>query len=348
MEAAVPPLFPTAEWAEGSGQRAEESGAESKAPWRFGQAEHQRIYEIIMSDQQSQDGPAVASPPRATAPRARGRLAPQIGSLLASVRRRIHLYVWAEGIALAVAWLGAAFWITLLLDWWIEPPPLARQIMIGAVALGLLYLIYRFIVRRAFVRLADTNLAMLLERRFSEFGDSLLTTVEMADHPEHATDFNAQMLSHTQGEALGHLPRVRVADVFRGGPLVRAVGRDGGDRLGRAVRLFGPRGLRDVGPARSEILECPLAAAHAYPRQGLSRQANQDRQGLRCHRDRRSRHELRRSRYGRDSLSHRRRPKSREHEPDRRGRAGGQIPTVLLRVSRHSLVAVVRTSSAAT
>ncbi len=164
--------------------------------------------------------------PRTTvhAPRAtRAALAPQIDGLLSRLRSRIRRYVWLQGIALAIAWLGAAFWITLVLDWWIEPPALARQIMIGLVAVVLVYLIYRFILRRAFVRLADTNLAVLLERRFKTFGDSLVTTVELADHPDHATGFNPQMLARTQSDALRHVSDVRLADVFRLGPLVRAL-----------------------------------------------------------------------------------------------------------------------------
>jgi hypothetical protein len=153
----------------------------------------------------------------------RPSLAPQIDALLSSLRRRIHAYVWIQGLALAIAWLGAAFWITLALDWWIEPPVIARQIMLGAVGVVLLYLIYRFILRRAFVRLADTNLAVLLERRFCNFGDSLVTTVELADHPDHAAGFNPQMLAHTQSDALKHLPDVELGDVFRPGPLAGAI-----------------------------------------------------------------------------------------------------------------------------
>ena len=153
----------------------------------------------------------------------RPSLALPIDALLSSLRRRIHAYVWIQGLAIALAWLGAAFWITLALDWWIEPPALARQIMIGAVGVVLLYLVYRFIFRRAFVRLADTNLAVLLERRFRNFGDSLVTTVELADHPDHATGFNPQMLAHTQSDALKHLPEIELGDVFRPGPLATAV-----------------------------------------------------------------------------------------------------------------------------
>jgi hypothetical protein len=153
----------------------------------------------------------------------RPHLAPQIDTLLSDLRRRIHTYVWVQGLALALAWLGAAFWITLALDWWIEPPVLARQIMIGGVGVVLLYLVYRFILRRAFVRLADTNLAVLLERRFRTFGDSLVTTVELSDHPDHATGFNREMMAHTEGDALRHLPEVHLGDVFHRGPLARAI-----------------------------------------------------------------------------------------------------------------------------
>jgi hypothetical protein len=181
-----------------------------------------------MSDQQTLNEPDIAAAatlhaPRATRHAPRPALAPQIDALLSSLRRRIRRYVWLQGLALSIAWLGAAFWITLALDWWIEPPALARQIMIGGVAVVLVYLIYRFILRRAFVRLADTNLAVLLERRFTSFGDSLVTTVELSDHPDHAAGFNPQMLAHTQGDALRHVSDVRLAEVFRLGPLVRAL-----------------------------------------------------------------------------------------------------------------------------
>ncbi len=151
------------------------------------------------------------------------RLAPQIVSLLASLRRRIFAYVWVQGLALAVAWLGAAFWITLALDWSIEPPAIVRQIFLGCATVGLIYVLYRFILRRSFVRLANANLALLLERRFRKFGDSLVTTVELADHPDHATEFNSKMLAHTQGDALREVGGVRLAEVFNRGPLVRSL-----------------------------------------------------------------------------------------------------------------------------
>ena len=222
-----------------------------------------------------------------------------------------------QGIALAIAWLAAAFWITIGLDWWIEPPPQVRMIMIGCVSVVFVYLIYRYILRRAFVRLADTNLAMLLERRFKGLGDSLLTTVEMADHPEHATDFNTQMLSNTQGEALSHLPEVRLADVFRFGPLIGSIVAAVVGIASVAAFAFFMSGAFRIWVDRSLMfLGESLAAPHAYLDRGLSRSSNQDRQGLGCEDHRQGRHALCGSRDCADPLSCRRRQGPRkEHEP---------------------------------
>ncbi len=57
-----------------------------------------------------------------------------------TMRRRVRRYVWAEGIADSLTWLGAAFWITLAVDWFFEPPVLVR-IMIFCAAVGVLAVI---------------------------------------------------------------------------------------------------------------------------------------------------------------------------------------------------------------
>src|SRR6187397_2449652 len=90
-------------------------------------------------------------------------VAEPIQKLLAGLRRKIRAYVWLQGVALAIAWLAASFWITLALDWMIEPPPAFRALLLVAVAAVLLWLVYRFILVRAFVPLRDTSMAVLLE-----------------------------------------------------------------------------------------------------------------------------------------------------------------------------------------
>ena len=44
-------------------------------------------------------------------------LTSDLQALLAGLRWRIRLYIWAEGIALALIWLGLMFWFGLALDY---------------------------------------------------------------------------------------------------------------------------------------------------------------------------------------------------------------------------------------
>ena len=150
-------------------------------------------------------------------------VAQPIRDLLAGLRRKIRSYVWLQGIALVVAWLAASFWITLALDWLIEPPPAFRSLLLVAVAAVLLWLVYRYILARAFVPLGDTSMAVLLERRYGEFNDSLLTTVELTGKPAHAEVFNREMLDWTTAEAIQHTRRVRLNELLQNAALMRAL-----------------------------------------------------------------------------------------------------------------------------
>lgn len=145
----------------------------------------------------------------------------EIASLLARLRRRIRLYVWAEGLAALLALLGAAFWVGLLIDWGFEPSRELRAAALITLAAVSLYVAYRFILRRIFARLSSASMAVLLERRFDRFQDSLLTSVEMSEHPEHRRNFSEEMLTQTSQEALAHVNDVPLAAVFNFRPLLR-------------------------------------------------------------------------------------------------------------------------------
>src|SRR5262249_8452046 len=90
-------------------------------------------------------------------------LAPRISALLEGLRLRIRGYVWAEGLAWVVVVLGLAFWASLAFDWLFEPPWQFRAIMLAVTAVALAYVVNRFIMRRAFRRLDDAELAVVLE-----------------------------------------------------------------------------------------------------------------------------------------------------------------------------------------
>jgi hypothetical protein len=153
------------------------------------------------------------------------QLDPDIRRKLASVRRRIRLYVFVEGVSLAIVWLGLTFWIGLAIDYLpilvgaTEMPGEARAVLLCIVAVVLAIILYRWVLRRTFVRLADRSMAVLLERQFEDFHDSLVTTVEMKEHPDHARDFNPEMLQHADEDALSAIQDIRIGSIFNARPL---------------------------------------------------------------------------------------------------------------------------------
>jgi len=151
------------------------------------------------------------------------RLAPSVGSAFDNLRARIRCYVWLEGSGVALAWLGLAFWVSLAVDWLFEPPVITRVLMLGAVGLVLLGIVVHLIGRRAFVPLTDSNMATVLERRFAQFDDSLLTAVVLTDGRHDLTRLNPEMLARTCREAEERIGGVRLREVFNPVPRNRSL-----------------------------------------------------------------------------------------------------------------------------
>ncbi len=151
----------------------------------------------------------------------RVELAPQIRGVLAQLRARIRRYVLIEGVAAAVVWLGLAFWVTLLVDWFFEPPAAVRLIALAAAGFVLLGILVRRIGHRLLVPLADASMATVLERRFPHLDDALLTAVILADRESDPSQCNPEMLDRTCREAAGRIGGVHLREVFNPAPLRR-------------------------------------------------------------------------------------------------------------------------------
>jgi hypothetical protein len=151
------------------------------------------------------------------------RLDPPVAALLARVRRRIRAYLWVDGLAALALTLGAAFWLSLAIDWMVEPPVGLRIILLLAAVLAVVWVFARLIGAQIRVPLNDRSMALLLERRFRRFQDALVTSVELADQPEHAAEFNPEMLAHTRRAASEQSAQVDVRAVFNSKPLARRV-----------------------------------------------------------------------------------------------------------------------------
>lgn len=155
---------------------------------------------------------------------------PEVLDVLGDLRRRIRRYVFFEGIALVVAVIGALFWISLAVDWaWFkmskfELPIWFRQAY-GALAIVLFVSgIVVWIVLRTVKQMRRRALALVLERRFPELDDRLITAVEISDSlVGNESPLTLSMINRTVEEISGKAKSISLGDVFENKHLARAV-----------------------------------------------------------------------------------------------------------------------------
>ncbi len=143
---------------------------------------------------------------------------PQVNQLLMQLRTKIRRYVWTEGMAVVLVWAVMTFWIGLALDFIPvrlgaeEMPKQARVVLLVAISVTLLIVFYRWVFRRTQTRLKDRNLAVLIERRFPEFQESLLTSVKQSSSVD--TPLQQRMLETAVARAERCASAVNVDEVF--------------------------------------------------------------------------------------------------------------------------------------
>ena len=101
-------------------------------------------------------------------------------------------------------------------------PREARAVVLLVIAAVLAWIMYRWVFRRALVPLTNRSMALLLERQFRSFDDSLVTSVELTEQPSHAEQFDPRMLQQTEDEARDNTGTVRLRQVFNFTPLLRS------------------------------------------------------------------------------------------------------------------------------
>ena len=113
-------------------------------------------------------------------------VAPEVAAVLGHIKQRIRTLVVLEGLAVALIWLVVMFWLALALDYLpvrfgldeLSRP--ARIVVLVVTGAATAWLIWHFILKRVFASLKDTSIALLIERKYPDFNESLLTTVERA------------------------------------------------------------------------------------------------------------------------------------------------------------------------
>lgn len=140
---------------------------------------------------------------------------------LGKVRRRIRAYVAVEGLAATVATAGLGFWTAVGIDWFFEPPQPVRLTLVGLAGVATIVVFFRRFLSRVFARLADRQLALVVERRFRELNDALMTAVEI--DPASLTDYGRSLWDDSRREAEQRLAAADVGDLFDPRPRRRAL-----------------------------------------------------------------------------------------------------------------------------
>jgi hypothetical protein len=157
-------------------------------------------------------------------------LTPEATAILDRLRSRIRQYVLFEGVALVIALFGALFWGSFLVDLCyfrlsrLELPVWFRATVliagIGLLAFG----VVSWIALRLLRSLRSRALALVLERRFPELDDRLITAVEAADGlVSMGTPITAAMLTQTIAEVSRAVGNLDLGSVFDRRPIRRAI-----------------------------------------------------------------------------------------------------------------------------
>lgn len=148
-----------------------------------------------------------------------------VRELIASMRAQLRQYSLLSGMLFLVSIAAITFWLTSGVDagWFalqrLELPTGLRYIVFCAMVVGAVWLLIQHIARPLLRRTEDRDLALLLERRFPEFQDRLITTVEGQNGYPDSGQAVRGMLQRTVSKTASMASSVNADDVFDFGPL---------------------------------------------------------------------------------------------------------------------------------
>ena len=147
-------------------------------------------------------------------------LTPSVRTLLGGVRRRIRQYSIATGLLFLVCVVGCVFWATIAVDtaWFalqkLELPVGLRAICLAILLPSLLWIIGSRLLFPLIRRLRDNDIALLLERKFPQFQDRLITSVESSAGYQNDGPLVNSMLHRSIVEADAIASGVNATDLF--------------------------------------------------------------------------------------------------------------------------------------
>jgi hypothetical protein len=155
-------------------------------------------------------------------------LRPDLRHVLDDLRGRIRRYVVIEGVSAVLVVLCLLFWFSLTLDAVhfevrkLELPGWFRTAFIVLMAAVFALSLAAWVLSRVLRGFRARALALVLEKRFPQLGDRLITAVELSDRPQAAkTELGGAMLERTVADAAEQARGLDLSRVFDPVPLRR-------------------------------------------------------------------------------------------------------------------------------
>ncbi|MCA9131793.1 MAG: hypothetical protein KDA45_01505 [Planctomycetales bacterium] len=156
------------------------------------------------------------------------KLSQEIVQQLRAVRRLLRQYVLWQGVLRTLLWLLLVFWLGGLIDYFpvtlgsSETPRWLRIALLLLMAAGSGWIFFRGTLARLAVTLHDASLALLIERRYPELNNELVTAVELSS--KSASDISnptahRAMLQRVHSSVAQHIAVVKPATLFDWQPL---------------------------------------------------------------------------------------------------------------------------------
>lgn len=162
-----------------------------------------------------------------TSPTTRIAVPKEIPEQLQTLRAKSRGYAILSGLLILAIATMVVYWLTTGLDsaWFavqkLELPTSFRVAVSGLLMIAGIWLAFRYLIRPGFRRLSDTDMALLVERRFPQFQDRLITVVESKKHYPEAGPQVESMLSRTASQAQALLKSVSLQEIFDTRSLVK-------------------------------------------------------------------------------------------------------------------------------
>ena len=157
------------------------------------------------------------------------RIRPELRSILDELRGKIRRYVLIEGTALILVVLGLLFWLSFGVDhaWFqmssLELPVWFRVTFDVFVIGAIIVLLFVWVLFRLLNSFRAKALALVLERRFPELNDRLVTAVELAEATKTDNELTRAMLNRTVDDVVAATQKLDVSRVFDKKPIRRAI-----------------------------------------------------------------------------------------------------------------------------